>query len=406
MDVSLGLGLFPTTSISQSNNTFIRTADDSPVTVAGKGTMVPPLKNGKSVRLKNCHHEPGLSVSLLSVSAHRRRGNGCSFLADENECGIGFPTFSVDIDDTADCAILCRVPSDPTDAPSHHCCDDEASPVRTPSQSPLARCSHSCNAPVSVERPLLACKMHTRSDTRWNEATQPNTIPNPTPSPSPTRNAKTHPSMPLPDEDNCGNADIWAVEGVSDEWESVDPWEDSDPEDDNESCSHDSISDSGLQPRIEEPVPRHTGNWLLTEVENSAHISSPFPKSCSSTADSIDDSPIPCNNASLPTHCIPESHWSKEKVRVVDHRLCLLLGNCKSHNCSALSSTFTNCVVFRHGEVPLSVGDFVNKKCGRRGKHSQEPCHAGHTVCVDIVCSNGVSPGGHWHGIPFLDEAS
>jgi hypothetical protein len=46
-------------------------------------------------------------MTLLSVRSHRRRGQGCSFIADESGSFLTFPTFILDIDDSEDCVLPC-----------------------------------------------------------------------------------------------------------------------------------------------------------------------------------------------------------------------------------------------------------------------------------------------------------
>lgn len=58
------------TNCTPLDNTFILAADDSPITVAGKGTVTTRVGD-QIIRLHNCLRVPGLAMSLLSVRTHR-----------------------------------------------------------------------------------------------------------------------------------------------------------------------------------------------------------------------------------------------------------------------------------------------------------------------------------------------
>ena len=57
------------------------------------------------------------------------------------------------------------------------------------------------------------------------------------------------------------------------------------------------------------------------------------------------------------------------------------------------------------GETPLSIGNFVNRKRGRRGKRAALP-RPGHTLCLDVGFGDGISPGGHRYCLVVVDAGS
>jgi hypothetical protein len=87
---------------------FVTIANNEKIQCAGRGTVFLKLHD-KTVKLQNVLHVPDLEMTpLLSVRSHRRRGQGCSFVADETGCFLTFPKFVLEIDDTDDCVIPCR----------------------------------------------------------------------------------------------------------------------------------------------------------------------------------------------------------------------------------------------------------------------------------------------------------
>ena len=95
------------TSYRPLDNTFITVADGATkLPVEGIGTAVLRL-GANTVRLKDVLHVPSLQISLLSVRRHRRRGQGCSMIADSSGCFLTFPTFTTPIDDTHDFLVPC-----------------------------------------------------------------------------------------------------------------------------------------------------------------------------------------------------------------------------------------------------------------------------------------------------------
>ena len=86
---------------------FVEMGDGRRVPIVGKGTVQFDL-GGHSVRLADCYHVPQLDVHLLSIRVHRRRGAGCSFLADGQGMSLTFPSFVVSVDDDADPLIPIR----------------------------------------------------------------------------------------------------------------------------------------------------------------------------------------------------------------------------------------------------------------------------------------------------------
>jgi hypothetical protein len=90
----------------QDRNEFVVVADNTRVPIVGVGTVRFNLA-GHEVQLRRVYHVPGLNGSLLSIRTHRRRGPGCTFLADQDGCHLTFPTFIIEIDDDEDVLIQC-----------------------------------------------------------------------------------------------------------------------------------------------------------------------------------------------------------------------------------------------------------------------------------------------------------
>jgi hypothetical protein len=90
--------------IPNTDNNHITVADRRRIHVAGRGTLRIIL-GGHPVRLRNCLHVPDLNMFLLSTRIHRRRGQGCAFIADPTGCFLTFPSFIIPIDDTLECLV-------------------------------------------------------------------------------------------------------------------------------------------------------------------------------------------------------------------------------------------------------------------------------------------------------------
>jgi len=97
---------FEAASCTPMDDCFVNLADSAPTPVLGVGTVV-LNKGGHFVRECDWHHVPALSVRLHSVSVHRRKPD-CCFKADDTECTLGCPTFTIPIDDSAECATSCK----------------------------------------------------------------------------------------------------------------------------------------------------------------------------------------------------------------------------------------------------------------------------------------------------------
>jgi hypothetical protein len=210
---------------------------------------------------------------------------------------------------------------------------------------------------------------------------------------------KTSPALPTRDDDPMNQTDLWDVPGLDDDWDddsSVDTLEDDNDIDESRLPGNESgTPNHGMADT--QPVPRRTTDWTNDKLaKDSSQINE---------ADNDDDIlPTPRLNAILPNYYVPESHVPKDRVRITDHRLHLLLGNRKLKDYSVLQETFANCTVSQHGEKPLSISDFVNKKQGRKGKKSRRPKQAGHTICADIGYGDGTSPGGYRYCLVLVDN--
>jgi hypothetical protein len=87
-----------------SANRHVVVADDTKIPIRGLGHVRFSLA-GRTVELQNVLYVPGLQMPLLSVRTHRRRGAGCSFIADPEGCWLTFPNLCVEIDDGDDCLL-------------------------------------------------------------------------------------------------------------------------------------------------------------------------------------------------------------------------------------------------------------------------------------------------------------
>ena len=101
---------------------FVTLADDSKVPIMGVGTVQIRLA-GKVIRLNDVFHVPRLDMCLLSIRVHRRRGDGCSFIADSSGCFYTFPTFTIEVNDDTDVTLpfsSCSSSSIPDFSDPHH----------------------------------------------------------------------------------------------------------------------------------------------------------------------------------------------------------------------------------------------------------------------------------------------
>ena len=90
----------------RARDQYVVVADDTKVLIHGVGTVRFSLA-GHEVLLRRVYHVPGLNGSLLSIRTHRRRGAGCTFLADHSGCFLTFPTFILTVDDEDDVVLPC-----------------------------------------------------------------------------------------------------------------------------------------------------------------------------------------------------------------------------------------------------------------------------------------------------------
>ena len=90
---------------------------------------------------------------------------------------------------------------------------------------------------------------------------------------------------------------------------------------------------------------------------------------------------------------------------MTDHDLHRYLGNRKLDNYESVMEVCKNGKLVTMGEIPRSIGDFVNAKRKRRGKRSSKPAR-GHTICIDIGYGCGTSPGGHRYCLFVVDKAT
>ena len=93
--------LFVDSDYEPLSTRHVEMGDGRRVPIAGRGT-VEFVVDGHRVRLADCYHVPDLDVHLLSIRVHRRRGPGCSFLADDHGMYLTFPSFVLSVDDGSD----------------------------------------------------------------------------------------------------------------------------------------------------------------------------------------------------------------------------------------------------------------------------------------------------------------
>ena len=103
---------------------YVEMGDGSRVPIVGCGTVNVCL-GGHTVRLADCLHVPTLDVHLLSIRVHRRRGAGCSFIADDDGMYLTFPSFVLHVDDTEDALLSATACPDSTGPPEYS--DDHGS---------------------------------------------------------------------------------------------------------------------------------------------------------------------------------------------------------------------------------------------------------------------------------------
>lgn len=215
-------------------------------------------------------------------------------------------------------------------------------------------------------------------------------------------NTKAHPSLPLNEVTEWNkHLELWDTAGHAEDWNHGEEPEWCDSDSDDESVVEENDHTPGL-----DGVSEMTMNLAPTAPLATSTTKMRAEPKTANTIKTEDLLPTPLENATSPNCCVAESHLPKHKVRIADHRLHLPSGNRKLRDCSILSKMFKNCAVSEHGELPLSVGDMVNKKKGRCGKQSQLPTQAGNTICADIECGDGVSPGGHRHCLVMVDKAT
>ena len=83
---------------------YVTLADDSKIPIMGIGTIQFRI-GSKVIRLNNVYHVPRLDMPLLSMRIHRRREQGCSFIADHSGCYYTFPDFQIEVDDDDDVTV-------------------------------------------------------------------------------------------------------------------------------------------------------------------------------------------------------------------------------------------------------------------------------------------------------------
>lgn len=362
------------TDCTELSNTCILAADDTPIQVAGRGTAILVMKNGKTMRLKDCLHVPELVMTLLSVRVHRRRGAGCCFIADCEGCTLTFPTFSLPIDNTKDCALGCdTLESLPTTVD----CDNGAAAPHKCGSIPNAR--RTCVTWADHERPLLSFQVRTRGQAQKEEAAREIEQNDQTPTSTKGCNSKVQQSTPLDPTPDSWFDELALLEELETTVE--DSWSD-------DECDSDAEDETNETVGVQHPFDHDADGDDINDRCGKGEL------------------PPPRSQAVPPNNHAAELHKSKQPVRVTNHRLHSLFGNRKLKDHGLLSQTFSNCKVDNRGEVPLTLGSVSNQRRRHRGKESSRPHGAGHTICADVGCGDGTSLGGHRCCLVLVDKAT
>jgi hypothetical protein len=89
-------------------NCYVLVAKNVKILCLGRGSVSITLSD-IPLLLRNVLHVPNHDMPLLSCRVHRRRGQGCSFIAGAKGCFLTFPTFILKIDNTHECALPCGI---------------------------------------------------------------------------------------------------------------------------------------------------------------------------------------------------------------------------------------------------------------------------------------------------------
>ena len=92
--------------VPDTNNSHITVADRRRIKVVRSGTLRIIL-GGHPAHLRNYLHVPDLNMFLLSTRIYRRRGQGCTFIADPTGCFLTFLSFIIPIDNALECLVPC-----------------------------------------------------------------------------------------------------------------------------------------------------------------------------------------------------------------------------------------------------------------------------------------------------------
>ena len=113
---------------------------------------------------------------------------------------------------------------------------------------------------------------------------------------------------------------------------------------------------------------------------------------------------IPTAEARLPPQQHPDSA-APQVCRFTNHEIHRLCGN-RSISPLALQEATTNGIIVNMGETPPTIGDFVNKRKGKRNEQSRKIPRVGLVLQMDIGYGDGISPGGHKCGLLTVDRGS
>ena len=309
------------TDLELSSGTYISLANGDTIPVAGIGTVTLTLGN-RIVREHGWLYVPDLAMRLKSVRLHRRLHPDAYFLATNEECILGYPTFSIDVDDSEDCVVPCS-PAPPGSSPDF--VHDTAVSSKLSSSVGMAFQAHSLadSQPVGFGHTAKALAI----------ATPPTSVPDLVPRPIPVLH-RTH-----------SDYDIWI------------------------------------------PTPKSVG--------------------CARPAIRVlrPQSPTDFSSRDVPAQYVPDSAAPSHQ-RFTNEQLHKLFGNRRIMDWQSVAATCQGGKITDFGETPLSIGDFVNIKRGKRSRRKSKIPRPGHTICVDIGFGDGISPGGHKYCLVVVDAGS
>ncbi len=401
-------------------NTYILTADNTPLEVCGRG-IIQIKVCGYVLRLINVLHVPELSMPLFSTGTHRKGGDGCFFLQDHRGCTLGFPTFTVDIDDQNDCSIefqgateATRVDFDEANPHKRHSPDGLALHCDAPRIPPSffqhlarpVRTRGQAKAELKAIKDAADAHAHRRGEDDGESDDAPTKFP---------LAEEGKDDAVFDDVSTVHTNDDITVNTELQNWDDDDEWEADDEHD-----VHVNWGKTGGNPSPERDVIWGLEN--IWEMEKSPSKCDPVNQFDNLDNDSVgasisqrfDDIRIDGRKleskrvVEIPSMYTPDATAAAE-VHLTDHELHHAFGNRQFSKYEDFGEVMDNVKVRNLSEDPAkirSTGDFVNIKRTRRKGKVNHPDQPGHTIAFDIGYGTGISPGGHRYCITFIDKMS